>query len=314
MSSSPPTAPVKPRLHATHDRPFFALSQRLIAMILITMMFAAAKLAAERGVHLVEILFYRQLFSVPVVAIAALTGPGLASLRTGRAGLHFTRSMAGLCGMFFNFLAYILLPLAEATTIGFSMPIFGTIFSALLLGERTGIHRWSAVVIGFIGVIIIAQPEAHHAIAPVGLAVAVAAAVSSALISILLRQIGRTEAPLTTVFWFSVMTVPPLALLMPFYAAQHDLWSWALLIGAGLTGGLAQIGMTTALRWAPVSLVLPMDYSAILWSTLLGWLLWSSWPSTNTFIGGAIIIASGLYIAYREHKRIQQVQDISAAP
>lgn len=283
-------------------------------MIMLTLMFAGAKLASERGVNLVEIVFYRQLFSLPIIVLAAAAGPGLASMRTQRPGLHFTRSLAGLCGMVFNFFSYILLPLAEATTIGFSMPIFGTIFSALLLREKTGIHRWSAVIIGFVGVIIIAQPQGHETIAPLGLAVAIAAAVSSALISILLRQIGRTEAPITTVFWFSVMSLPVVAPFMPFYASGHDLWTWILLLSTGLTGGLAQICMTTSLRWAPVSLVLPMDYSAIIWSTLLGWLLWSSWPSINTFIGGAIITASGLYIAYREHKRIQRVRDLSAAP
>src|SRR3546814_8219126 len=112
-----------------------------------------------------------------------------------------------------------------ATTIGFTVPIFATILSALILREATGIHRWTAVIIGFCGVLVMAQPTPGQFPAT-GVAVAVAAAISVATVSILLRQIGRTEATTTTVFWFTILSLPPLAIGMFFFGQAHDALTW----------------------------------------------------------------------------------------
>lgn len=155
FASSRAAAPVSPK---GHDRPLYALALRLIAMLAISFMFAGVKWLSEHGVHIIETLFFRQLLALPVVLVGVMMGPGLASIRTSQMGLHVSRTLMGMIGMVFNFGSYILLPLAEATTIGFSMPLFATILAALFLREPTGIHRWSAVLIGFVGVIVIAQP------------------------------------------------------------------------------------------------------------------------------------------------------------
>jgi drug/metabolite transporter (DMT)-like permease len=102
--------------------------------------------------------------------------------------------------------------------------------------------------------------------------------------------------------------MPPLGLLMIFYAQPHDAGTWALLMLMSLCGGIGQLCLTGALRWAPVSVVLPMDYSTILWSTILGWLIWNDWPLATTFIGAAVIVASGLYIVLREHIRMRDAR------
>ena len=286
------------------DRPLFAVMLRLIAMMMLAATYAFGKLLLERGANLTEVIFYRQLVALPVAAIWALAtlGPALkpqAPIRT-----HATRTALGLFGMLLNFGAVALLPLAEATSIGFTMPIFATILSALVLKEQTGIHRWTAVMIGFAGVLIMTHPESGN-FASVGVLIALAGAFVTATVSIVLRDLARTESSQVIVFWFTLMSLPPIAVLMLWFGQSHDLVTWLLFIGLGLTGGLAQMLMTSALRWGPVSLVIPMDYSQIIWATGAGWLLWSTWPLPSTWAGAALIAASGLYIAWREHVRRQ---------
>src|SRR3546814_1345868 len=131
-------------------------------------------------------------------------GPGFTSVKTARISAHASRTLVGMIGMVLNFLSVMLLPLAEATTIGFTVPIFAPIFSALILREAPGIHRWAAVIIVFCGVLVMAQPTLGQFPAT-GVAVAVAVAISVATVSILPRPIGRTEATTTTVFWFTIL-------------------------------------------------------------------------------------------------------------
>lgn len=279
-----------------------ALGLRLLAMAFLSAMFALGKLASARGVNIVEILFYRQLMALPIVLGWIMLVDGLHSVRTSRLGAHANRTLMGMCGMLLNFGSYILLPLTEATTIGFTMPIFATILSALLLKERTGIHRWAAIIIGFIGILVVTRPDTAH-FPPLGLAVAIAAALMTACISLLLRDLGRTEQTGAVVFWFTTLSIPPMAVLMLFFGQAHDPLTWLLMVGMGLTGGAAQLCMTGALRWGQVSLVLAMDYSSVIWATLLGLLLWNEWPIDTTWIGAALIVGSGLYIGWREHVR-----------
>lgn len=265
-------------------------------------MFVTVRVVDGRGVHVVESLFYRQALALPFVLGWVAMADGLRSVQTRRIGVHASRMLLGLTGMLLNFLSYILLLPAEAATIGFTMPIFGTILSALILREATGIHRWAAVLIGFVGVLVMVRPDAAHF--PLqGVAVAIAAAFVTASVSLVLRELGRTESAGVVVFWFTTLSMIPLGIAMPFFAQMHDPVTWGLLLLIGLFGGIAQICLTAALRWGPVSVVLPMDYSAIIWTTLLGLAIGAPWPLATTWIGASLIIASGLYIAWREHVR-----------
>jgi len=300
--------PSAPHSSPQENRPLYAISLRLMSMLALAICLASVKWASDRGVHLVESLFYRQFFALLVAVMMLMAGPGFASIRTGRIGLHASRTAVGVTGMFFNFGAVILLPLAEATTIGFSVPIFATILSAIFLGERPGIHRWFAVLAGFTGVVIAVNPGGgHEGMTLLGAGVAIAGVIVTSVVSLLLRQIGRTEAPTTTVFYFSALSLPPLALAMLFFGQWHDGETAAILALMGISGGLAQLLMTSALRWGPVSLVLPMDYSILLWSALFGWLLWSNWPGGSTWTGAAVIAASSIYITWRERIRRREV-------
>ncbi len=294
-------------------RPLFAIALRLIAVVCLSIMFVTVRLANERGVHVVESLFYRQALALPMILVWVAMAGGLPTVRTRRIGVHASRMMLGLTGMLLNFLSYILLPPAEAATIGFTMPIFGTILSALILREATGIHRWAAVLVGFVGVLVIVRPDAGHF--PIqGVAIAIAAALVTASVSLVLRELGRTETAGVVVFWFTALSMIPLGVAMIFVAQAHDVLTWGLLLVIGLFGGIAQLCLTAALRWAPVSVVLPMDYSTIIWTTLLGVAIGENWPMATTWAGAALIVASGLYIAWREHIRARRPVVSSATP
>jgi len=241
-----------------------------------------------------------------------LAGPGLPSIATKRLPAHVVRAVVGLSAMAFTFNGIVALPLAEATTIGFTVPVFATILGALVLREPTGWHRWAAVATGFAGVLIVAQPGGDHF--PLwGAGCALAGAFGTASVSILLRQIGKTESALTTVFWFSALSLVPLSVIYARAAQPHELVTWACLASVGILGGLAQIAMTTSLRLGPVSVVVPMDYSSLLWATLLGWLVFDTLPAKATWFGAPVIVASGLYIVWREHVRRQEETDRAIA-
>ena len=298
---------------ASLHRPVTGILLRLAAAAMLALMFALVKLTASRGVHIVESVFYRQAFALPFVLGWAALGPGIASLKTRRIGTHATRMVIGLGAMTLNFLGMTMLPLAEATVIGFAVPLFATIFAALFLGEKVGRYRISAVVVGFIGVLVVMRPDSA-AMHSTGALIALAGAVATASVTIFIRQLGTTEATTTTVFWFTASSLIPLSVLMLFFARVHDPLTWALLVGIGVTGGIAQLLLTGALRLAPVAVVLPMDYTGLIWASLMGWLLFAALPVPATLIGAPIIIASGLAILWREHQLGKAAREAAAQP
>ena len=274
---------------------------RLASALALAIMFGGVKWVGHHGVSVVESLFYRQLGTAACACAFVALGPGFGSLKTKRVGAHVARMAIGLVAMGLNFLAFMLLPLAEATSIGFSVPIFATMLAALVLGEPTGRWRWGAVIVGFLGVLVIVQPGSGH-VAAYGGMVAVAAALSTACATIAIRRLGATEAAATTVFWFALSSLVPLGLAMIFAARPHDSGTFGAIAALSLAGGIAQLLLTGALRLAPVALVMPMDYSSLLWASVLGWLLFDQLPSQWTWLGAPIVIAAGLVILWREHR------------
>jgi drug/metabolite transporter (DMT)-like permease len=287
-------------------------------MLSLSLMFVLVKRIDAAGIHIVESLFWRQAIVLPMLVGWALTRGGLAIYRTHRIGTHARRAMMGLTGMALNFGGMIFLPMAEATTINLSVPIFAVIFAALFLGEPTGWQRWSAVLVGFLGVLLVLNPTTlvaqgftgHHGL---GTLIALGGAVMTALITIQVRDLARTESPMTIVFWFSLISMLPLGLALPFVMTAHGAGEWALLIGLGLLGAVVQLSLTGALRLAPVAVVTPMDYSSLLWSIACGWFFFGTLPAETTWVGAPLIVASGLFIAWREHRlHIERMKDITA--
>ncbi len=298
--------PAEPRI-------VLGMGLRLVSALSLALMFAGVKWAGQRGAGIVETLFYRQIGSVVCASVFVALGPGFASLRTKRVKAHAIRMGIGVVAMLLNFLMVTLLPLAEATAIGFSVPIFATLFAAAVLGEPTGKWRWGAVIVGFLGVLVIVQPGNGH-ISVYGGLIALGAVITTACATIAIRHLGATEAVATTVFWFGATSLIPLGLAMPFVAQAHDPGTFAILAGLALAGGIAQLALTGALRMAPVALVMPMDYSALLWATMLGLLLFGQAPSTWTWAGAPIVIGAGLVILWREHRLRIAGSAVAAVP
>jgi drug/metabolite transporter (DMT)-like permease len=264
-------------------------------------MAAMIKLGDEHGVSLPELAFYRFAFGLPPLIAWIAWRRDFGVWRTKRPMAHFWRGAIGLSTMVVAFSALTYLPLAESATIGFVAPLFSVILSALILRESVGRHRWSAVALGLIGVLIVMRPSGSD-LPPIGLALALLAAFGVAAVTITIRQIGRTESTPTTVLWFTLFSILATGALLPFFGQAHDARTWAILAALGLFGGMGQLFLTSALRFAPVSVVVPFDYTQLLWAVLLGWAVWDTHPPATTWAGAAVIVASGLYTLYREHK------------
>lgn len=290
-----------PRPDPRPERKMAALGLRLLAATCLSLMTVFIKLSADQGIATPELMFWRQAFAIPVVLMFIAATTGRAAFKTKRPGLHISRSLMGLFAMAFTFSSYIMLPLAEATTLGFTVPIFATILAALILKEPTGKHRWGAVIAGFIGVLIVVQPGDGH-IPIIGVAIGLASALMIGCNSLLIRSMGKTESPATTVFYFSAISFVVMLPFLFIYGQSHDVTGWFYLLAIGTLGGVGQIALTSSLRLAPISVTVAMDYVTLLWSTLAGWLVWNDLPPTTTWIGAPIIVASGLYIALREHR------------
>lgn len=274
---------------------------RLGATTCFGFMAAMIKLGYEAGVSTPELVFYRFAFGLPPLLAWIAWSGNFGAWRTRRPLAHVVRGALGLTTMVLAFTALSYLPLAEATTIGFAAPLFAVILSALVLKEDVGRHRWSAVAVGFLGVLIVMQPQGGG-LPAIGLAIAGLSALGVASVTITIRQIGRTESTQTTVLWFTGLSMLAVGALMPFFAEAHTLQVWTILLALGFFGGIAQLLLTAALRFAPVPVIVPFDYAQLLWAVLLGWIIWETRPPASTWIGAAVIISSGLYTLYREHK------------
>jgi drug/metabolite transporter (DMT)-like permease len=277
------------------------IALRIGATTCFAFMAAMIKLGYSRGVSTPELGFYRFAFGLPPLLAWIAWDRNFGAWRTDRPLAHVSRAAIGLTTMLLAFSSLAYLPLAESTTIGFAAPLFAVMLSALILKEPVGRHRWSAVLIGFLGVIIVMRPGGAD-LPVVGLILAVLAAFGVGVVTITIRQIGRTEGTQTTVLWFSLLSMLALGTLLPFYARAHQPGTWGILLALGLFGGCGQLCLTASLRYAPVPVVVPFDYTQLLWAVLLGWWIFENHPPATTWAGAAVIIASGLYTVYREHK------------
>jgi drug/metabolite transporter (DMT)-like permease len=277
------------------------IGMRICATSSFGVMAALVKLGHDAGIATPELLFYRFAFSLPPLLLWMAATSSFDAWRTRRPFAHLTRAALGLTAMSLGFTVLGYLPLPEATTLSFVAPLFSVILSALVLAEPVGRHRWSAVALGFTGVLIVMRPGSAH-LPPAGIGLALLAALAVAAVTITIRQIGRTERTPTTVLWFTLYSLVAVGLLVPFYGRSHDLHGWLLLAGIGLLGGIGQLFMTSSLRFAPVATVVPFDYVQLIWAVLFGWWIWDTHPAPTSWLGAAIIVGSGLYTVYREHR------------
>jgi drug/metabolite transporter (DMT)-like permease len=291
--------------HAAVQRNGLGITLRVIAMACMAVLAALVKASAERGVPVLEIIFFRNAFAfVPVLIYISRTS-SFSVLKTSRPWGHATRATVGLVGMGCGFTAVSLLPLTESTALSFAAPLFMTALSAPILKERVRLHRWIAVLIGFAGVLIMIRPDPTHMPA-LGAAFGLAGAVGAAGAMIAIREIGRTEPGPTIVFYFTLAGCLLGLSSLPFGGwTIPDLTTLAMLVATGLVGGTGQLFLTEALRRAPVAVVAPFDYTQLVWATIIGFLVWDELPRPATVAGAAVVAASGVYILYRETRRFR---------
>ena len=268
-----------------------------LSMALLSAMDALVKwLSADYST--IQLMFFRSVFAflplAPMVLRAGLT----ASLRTQRYGTHLLRALFGLSALGSFFWSLSLLPLADATAIAFAAPLFVTALSMPLLGEVVGVRRWSAVGVGFLGVLVMVQPGVG-VFQPAAL-LPLAAALFLALMVIHVRKLTRTESNTTIVLHYTIISTLVTGAVVPFYWVTPGLTDFLLLAMVGVLGGLGQLVLTAAYRRTEASILAPFDYSAMIWAVLFGFLLWGDLPALNIWFGVAIVIASGIYIIYRE--------------
>jgi drug/metabolite transporter (DMT)-like permease len=287
-----------------------AISIKLLSVLLFAMMSALVRFVGE-SVPLGQLVFFRSAFAiVPVVAIYAWRGELAGAVRTGRPLGHVTRGLISVASMYLNFAALARLPLIDATAIGFAAPLITVGLAALVLKERVRFYRWSAVAVGFIGVVVMLWPYVHvgalvsagSTASTVGAACAVTACFTNAGSVIQTRRLTDSETTSSIVFYFSLICMFAGLASLPFAWRSPNAVELIALISIGVIGGLSHILLTESYRHAPASLVAPFDYVALLWAFLFGYMLFGEIPDFYVYAGAPIVVASGLFVIWRERE------------
>jgi len=253
-----------------------------------------------------ELIFFRNLFAFIPLLLFAWLRDGKLTLRTRNPWGHVLRGGFGVTSMYCFFFSYLKLPLSDAIALGLSGPIFITVLSVLLLGEKVGWRRWSAVLAGFVGVIIMTRPG--PGLFDVNAFWPLAAAILYALAMISIRRLGASESSSTIVFYFTAFSVLASLVTIPFGWIDSQ-YAWVMpaslgqlgrVFAIGILGGCAQIFLTKAYQRARASVVAPFDYTALVYGFLLGWFFFEEVPDAFLIVGGIVVVLSGVYIIHRE--------------
>ncbi|TMJ04752.1 MAG: DMT family transporter [Alphaproteobacteria bacterium] len=258
-----------------------------------------------------EVVFCRSFFAIiPVMLIYAWRGELAAAFRTARPFGHLGRGMISVAGMFFNFAALARLPIVDVTTITFASPLITVALSAWILKERVRIYRWTAVAVGFVGVVVMLWPHldvtrytgAAASAATLGALFAMVSAFTNAASVVQTRRLTDTETTSSIVLYFSLFCALGGLLTLPFGWIVPSWKQLAALVGLGVFGGLSHILLTESYRYAPASLVAPLDYTALFWAFILGYWFFGEIPTTTVYVGSAIVAGSGLFVIWRERQ------------
>ena len=277
---------------------FKAITAMLLAVFCVTIMSVQAKLIGIEY-NAVQITFARAIVVLILLMPFIYKLGGLNFLKTKKPFLHFFRGLAGLIGNVLFFLAFQRLPVADVTVISQAVPIFSCILAIIFLGETIGWRRWTAITIGFLGVIIAINPSVNIAVASL---YALGGTLMWSTTIIFLRLLGSTEHPVKTVFYFMLVSVLITSIFQPFLWKEPSFEVILLFIGIGIAALLTQLLMTYALQKAPASIVSPFNYTGIVWAIIFDYIIWNAHPMFATIFGGIIITISGIYIFKREAK------------
>lgn len=270
----------------------------LCATLLFTVMGVCARAASER-IHPFEVVFFRLSVGV-VLLLPLLVSHGLKPFHTQRFGLHLWRAILHVVEMLIYFTGLAMIQYAQVQALTFTTPLFASLLAVLILRERIAGRNVAALVVGFIGAMIVIRPG----LVPVetGSLLILLSALGWAGVILVVKRLTVTDSSITITSWMIVL-MSPLALVPALFVWVWPTWQeWVLLIVAGLAGTLGQLAVTQAFRVADTTAVLPFDFAKLIWAALLGFVVFGEVPTIWTWIGGTAIFACGFYLALRERR------------
>jgi drug/metabolite transporter (DMT)-like permease len=308
--------PFDPRL----VKPFLGILLKVLSALAFTIMAASLKLVST-GYPTGELVFFRSFFAlVPLLTWLIWQGDLGEAVRTNDMRGHLKRGAFGSAGMFCGFVALAYLPLHDAIAIGYATPLIVVVLAAIVLKETVRAYRWSAVALGFLGVLIMLSPHLGgprtiEGASAFGATFALIGACCSAGATIQVRRLTATEKTGAIVLYFSLLTtVLGLATVVLGWRSP-PLEDLALLVLIGVLGGIGQILLTSSYRHADASIIAPFEYTTMIWALLFGWFIFGDLPTVAVLVGAAIVAATGLFIVWREHRLgLLRTKELQATP
>ena len=315
-----PAAPHKKTDASAEPNPLTGIALK-VASVAVLMALSASVKALDGEVPPGEVVFFRSLLALPPIVIwLMIRGDFPHALATKRPGGHALRSLAGTGAMSMMFVSPSLLPLTEVVAITYAAPMFITLFAALLLGERIRLYRMTSVAIGFAGVLLVMWPRlsllggvgdvgdaagandmapADHAL---GALIALGAAVMMGLAQTQVRGLSKVETTAAIVFWFTTASTVLALLTLPFGWIVPTPWQLALLVTGGLAGGVGQIMLTAAYRYAEAGVIAPFEYTSMILAVAVGWFVFGEVPTLLVLAGAGLVTCGGILIIWRERQ------------
>ena len=307
-------------------KPFLGIALKILSALAFTLMSAAVKSVSDRF-PTGEIVFFRSAFALlPLLVWLRWQGDLINAVRTSNIRGHLLRGLIGTCGMFAGFVALSYLPLPDAVAIGYAAPLITVVLAAVVLKETVRAYRWTAVVVGLAGVLIMLAPHLNAgAIArglsagpAVGVVFALFAAFCAAGATIQVRRLTMTEKTGAIVLYFSLLSTALGLSTIVLGWRLPDFGDLSLLILTGILGGIGQILLTQSYRYADTSLLAPFEYTTMLWALLTGWLIFGELPQTAVIAGGLVVSAAGVFVVWRERRleliRVRDMEAVSQRP
>jgi len=302
--------------------PVLGISLKVLSAIVFTMMSAVLKTLMDRY-PVGEVVFFRSFFAIlPLCLWLGWNGALINGLRTKNVIGHFKRGFLGTGGMALGFTALSYLPLHDAIAIGYASPLILVVLAAILLKETVRAYRWTAVAVGFVGVLIMLSPYLSPktfaggmmAGPALGAACALLGAICSAGAMVQVRRLTGTEKTGAIVFYFFILASALSFCTIVFGWKMPDATDLALFVLGGILGGVGQILMTECYRYADASVIAPFEYTTMIWALLLGWFMFGDLPTPTILTGATIVAATGLFIVWRERQLgIERARELKVA-
>jgi drug/metabolite transporter (DMT)-like permease len=307
-------------------KPAFAITLKILSALAFTLMSAGIKVVSARY-PTGQMVFFRSAFAlVPLLVWLRWQGDLINAVRVSSVGAHALRGLIGTCGMFAGFVALAYLPLSDAVAIGYAAPLITLVLAAVILKERVRAYRWTAVAVGFVGVLIMLMPHLDaRAVArglsagpAIGALFALLGAFCAAGATIQVRRLTHTESTGAIVLYFSLLAALLGLVTIVLGWRAPTLADLGLLVLTGILGGIGQILLTESYRHGDASLVAPFEYTTMIWALFVGWVAFGQLPQAAVIMGGTIVAMAGVFVVWREHRlgliRVKQIETAAQRP